>query len=479
MGVLRPAALFLSFGLCSLLAHEANQLDCDLRLFTVMSAWIAAQPEAPAGPLGQAIRQELARKSLTVLPRLRNFVSAHRKTDLATSLSPFISFALVSKGPPDFGFTLQSNELPPDVDALEGFQGLLKTFYEEAEMEELWRRAQPAIERLLGHYQPAIIEAMNQANGYLRHIQSGSLGRRFQIVVDPVGPPGISQSRQYKDDYYVVLTWFEKPSMDEVLHVYLHYLVDPMVMKYAEQLEKKKPLIDFAQGAPLLGENYKSDFVLLTTECLIKALEACIRRQETAALVDRAVKEGFILTLYFHEALAAYEKQEQSLRFFLPEMLEGIDLRKETARLEKVEFARARASAPRAAAPRALKPAEEATEQAERLYSERKLEEAKAGFRQVLEMTDEKPLRARAHFGLARVAVLEKNPALAEELFRKTLELEPDAYTRAWTLVYLGRLEEAAGQRETAARHYRAALEVEGAPPGARKAAEEALAKWK
>ena len=72
---------------------------------------------------------------------------------------------------------------------------------------------------------------------------------------------------------------------------------------------------------------------------------------------------------------------------------------------------------------------------------------------------------------------LKNEPELAEQLFRKTLELSPDPHTRSWSEIYLGRLAEGYGERAQAAQHYQAALAVEGAPPGARQAAEQGLQK--
>ena len=79
--------------------------------------------------------------------------------------------------------------------------------------------------------------------------------------------------------------------------------------------------------------------------------------------------------------------------------------------------------------------------------------------------------------GVARPCLaIEKDPELAERLFRKVLECEPDAYTKAWTHVYLGRLAEASGERERAVEEYKAALAVEGASALARQGAEKGLA---
>jgi tetratricopeptide (TPR) repeat protein len=78
---------------------------------------------------------------------------------------------------------------------------------------------------------------------------------------------------------------------------------------------------------------------------------------------------------------------------------------------------------------------------------------------------------------LARIAALKRDPELAERLFTKTLELGPDAPVKAWSLVYLARLSEAAGEREPARKYYQEALTVNGASDAARKAAEQGLTK--
>jgi len=93
----------------------------------------------------------------------------------------------------------------------------------------------------------------------------------------------------------------------------------------------------------------------------------------------------------------------------------------------------------------------------------------------VLRETAETPLHAHAYYGLARVAVLQKNPELAERLFQKALDSSPEPRIKAWVLVYLGRLSDAAGDREQATRHYQNALAVEGASATAHKAAEQGV----
>lgn len=466
-------------------AAEQGQLDASPSLFSVLAAINAAGYDAdldsPANhPLRLAVRKHLAAKKPDVLFDLRRFLRDHKPATAGAELSQYISFALSTDGPPDFKLRFLANEVPPDVAPLEGFRELMIRFHREADIDELWRQAQPAFEQAIARYHEPVTRAALEVNGYLRNVTSGYVGRRFQVYVDLLGAPNQIHTRSYADDYYVVVTPSPEPQTSDVRHAYLHYLLDPLVTKYAENVNKKKALADYAHGAPLLEEAYKQDFLLLLTECLIKAVEGRLApASQRQAVVDQALGEGFILTPYFAEHLPLYEKQESAMRFYFTEMVDAIDFKKEERRLEKVEFATARAvrkakPAP-VHAPPPLTGVARTLAMAEDLYRARDLAKARQAFLDALQQTDEKTLHAKAYYGLARIATLANDPELAERLFQKVLELAPEPADRAWCLVYLGRLNDLAGERERAAGNYKAALAVEGATPAARQAAEKGL----
>ena len=464
-------------------AAEQTQLEGNSTLFSVMAALNAAGYDADAAspanhPLRAAVRQHLESKRLPIVSQIRNFIATHKKNDTTADLAQYISFALTSGEPPGFAPRFSGVEIPPDVEALEGFHALMVEFHREAGIDELWQKVQPQMEQSLARYHAPVARALLEVNGYLRNPTSGYMGRRFFVYLDLLAPPNQVQTRSYKDDYYIVVTPSAEPRIDDVRHAYLHYLVDPLATKYAEEINKHRSLIDFALGAPALEELYKSDFLLLTTESLIKAIES--RMSKSPALGKQALEEGFILTPFFAEHLPAYEKQEAAMRLYFPDMIAAIDVRKETKRLDQVKFAAARVQKTAPAAPvveRPASPAETALEEAEKLYASRDMDRAREKFLGILKLTEDKPLHARVYYGLSRIAVLQKNLDLAEQLFRKTLELSPDPHTRSWTEVYLGRLYENTNTPETALEHYKSALAVEGAPPGARQAAEQGLRK--
>jgi hypothetical protein len=107
----------------------------------------------------------------------------------------------------------------------------------------------------------------------------------------------------------------------------------------------------------------------------------------------------------------------------------------------------------------------------------------------ILEQGSDKEAHAKAYYGLARIAAMQRDPETAEKLFQKSLDLGSDAQVKAWCHVYLARLgeaaakaadqaghpEEAAKERGQAAEHYQAALAVAGASDAAKQAAQQGL----
>jgi tetratricopeptide (TPR) repeat protein len=462
--------------------QQGGQLDASITIFTVLAALHAGGfdweiDSASSHPLRQAIRDHLADQDLAIIRALKTFVGEHRQRDPMREFGQYLSYALLIDGPPNFAYRVPVAALPPEAAELVGLNSLLATFYREANVGELWKTAQPYFNQSIAQLHEPVSRAVLQANAYLRNPTSGSLGRRSQIYVDLLGPPNQVQTRSYLDDYFVVVTPAGDVPIDDIQHAYLHYLLDPMVLKYSAMLKEKHALGDFALGSPILDDQYKSDFILLSTECLIKAVES--RLQRKPALVTQALREGFILTPVFAEQLAEYEKQDRSFRLHLPEMIDAIDLKREDKRLENVQFTSDRPvrsiRVERVEKPAELSAVEKQFEAAEAAYTGRNLTAAKDLYLRLLQGPDEKSIHAKSYYGLARIAVLERDPELADRLFRKVLELGPDASTKSWSLLYLARLADSQGDREQAQEHYKAALAVEGAPDSVRQAAEKGL----
>lgn len=466
-------------------AAQQARLDADRTLFNVLAAinlaGYDAEIDSPSNhPLRKQIRAELESRKLGITPELKRFFAAHRKRDWTAELSQYISFALSVKDDGQYHWRYREEELPPDAASLDGFGALMTRFHREADLDALWKRVEPVHQQALERFHYPVTTALQQVDAYLRVPSLGTSGRQFRVYIDLMAAPHHVQARSYGDDFFVVLTPSPELHIPEIRQAYIAFIVDPYATRFAANLEKKKPLIDLAGAAPLLPDVYKTDFLLLTTKCLVRAIEARLApASQREALVKQALGEGYILTPYFAEALVDYEKQESSMRLYYPEMIDAINLAKEDRRLADVQFLTQpveRKVIVRAAEEKTeLTGARKTLDDAENLYDARKLDLSREKFLAALEETQEKPLQARATYGLARIAALQNNPELSFKLFERVLELEPDPPTAAWTHIYLGRLSALAGEDDEAIRHFETASKIEGASRAAKEAAAKAL----
>ncbi len=464
-------------------AADQNQLDASEPLFTVMAAINAVgfnSGLATSPPIRKQVREFIAARHPSVLPELREAyaAAAYRRSDTEI-LTEFLSLGLSLKAAPGFEWRVREVEIPPAAMALDHFRVLLPRFYQEAGIAELWKRSQGAIEAELARYQPAVIQTVTEVNAYVRNPGFGYLGRHFQVYFDMLTPPNVVQTRSYADDYFVVISPSNEPRVQDIRHAYLYFLMDPLGTKYGMDLKEKSSLAAFAAAAPALGENFKEDFVLLSVASLVKAIES--RMTHNPAMVEQALLEGYILTPYFAEQLAVYEKQPESMKLFFPRMVSDISVRKENKRLSEVKFAPA--PAPRSVvattntavsgsvASRTLESAEDT------LYQKKDLETARSLYQKSLDQPGEAEEHARAYFGLARIALQQKDLDRAEQLFKKTLESSPDDVTRGWSQYYLGQM--AMNQNPPdpaeAGRRFRETIALAGANPKTRELAQKAL----
>ena len=96
-----------------------------------------------------------------------------------------------------------------------------------------------------------------------------------------------------------------------------------------------------------MDESFKDDVSLLVTECLIRAIEvrtsgsSKVPEEQRQAAVEQSVKQGYVLTPYFYDALAKFEKSPVGLRNGYSDLISAIDLGKEEKRAAQIQFATA------------------------------------------------------------------------------------------------------------------------------------------
>jgi tetratricopeptide (TPR) repeat protein len=481
------AACLLSLFIAASKLHAADslQLDANENLFYVLAAMNAAGYDEGINlpdnsDLRKQLRKYLSEQNISGLADLKLFYRRHMARPGPSAgvqdLSQYISWALSVTGPPDFAWRTRDVEVPPDAKALEGFTPLMIDFYRQANLEKLWRQCRPTYEKELEKYHTPILNMTVKVDGYLRVSTAGYLGRRFSVFVDLLAAPEQIQTRNYGDDAFVIVTPSKEPRMYDIRHAYLHYQLDPIMIKYGMDLAQKRSLIDLVQLSPL-EQHYKDDFVLLANESLIKAVEC--RVDKTKGCADQAMRQGYVLTQYFLEQLPGFEQQQQGMRFYAEEMINAIDLKQESERIAAIKFdsgALQRVAKQVAVAGPELSPSAKTLEQAEDLYAAKNYTQAKDLFLKALEQTGSSAEHAQSWYGLGRIALHQNQPDAAVKFFEKTITGSPDGFTKSWTLFYLGGLAKAAGEDSKAADFYKDAIAVPGASTTTLDAARKALA---
>ncbi|MEO8099080.1 MAG: tetratricopeptide repeat protein [Acidobacteriota bacterium] len=457
-------------------------LDANPTLFATLAAINAAgydtDIDSPSNnPLRKQLRDHLAKLNIPILPALRRFVRDHKKPNAAEDLGQYISFALLSKGAPDFGPAMPNFPPPADADGLHELPALLAAFYRDADVPALWEAVQPAVEAALSQYTDPVSRAIQGVNAYLRNPQNPLTKGRFQVFVDLLGAPNQAHARIYLDEYFVVLTPSAEPRIDEIRHHYLRFWSDSIGFRYADGIYKLRSLGDFALGSPLLTQQYRDDFSLLAVESFVRAMEARITKQPEQ--VTQAMREGFVLAPAFADLLPKYETQTDTMREYFGDLLKGIDMRREAVRLAKIDFVTERATrvvrVTVPAKPPVLTGVAKTLQDAEDLFDKKDYAGARSAWNALLANTAEKPPQARAYYGLGRVALSDRDPERADQLFRKVLELQPDASTQAWSLLYLGKLADSQGEAESAKQFYQQSLAVAGLPDQVKREAQQGL----
>src|SRR5215831_13195247 len=252
-------------------------VDGSEAMFTTMCALLAAgfQSDVSAenwSPMRAQIRERMQRQQGPAVEVLRNFYHQHELTDPGAMLSRYIWFGLVSGPAPNFAPTLRRDELPPEVIALEGFQEILSNYYKEQKIGELWRQVQPVYNREIERLHDPISDIVFVSTGYLREILDPANPRTFTVVVEPlVGR--ITNVRNFGDHYALVVGGAEQLQLDTVRHAFLHYLLDPLPLRYSHVIAVKHPLFEIAAAAPRLDPSLKDDFPSYFAECTVRAVE--------------------------------------------------------------------------------------------------------------------------------------------------------------------------------------------------------------
>jgi tetratricopeptide (TPR) repeat protein len=473
-------------------------VDSSEAMFTTMCAMLASGFESDVSaenwhPLRIQLRDRMQHQEGPAVDAIREFYKQHVSGDPGETLSRYLWFGLVAGPAPNFKPTLRREDLPPEVLTLEGFNELLSRYYQEQHIGQLWRQIQPSYNREIERMHEAVSQIVFVATGYLRAIAQPSDPRTFTIVVEPlVGR--ITNVRNFGDHYAIVLSGADEIPTDVVRHAYLHFLLDPLPLRYSHVVAVKRPLFEKAAAAPRLAPDLKDDFPSYFAECTVRAVELKLKKTspgEREAALECDDSDGYVVVRPLFNALQKFEGSEPSMALFFPDLVRSIDASAELRRVSELHFASAdqhrksneladeEVARRRAALPGTVPNDPEAIAaltEGERRISEKNPRAAEASFQRVIAKY---PEQTRAWYGLGLVAMLDHDGARAKDIFGRLTTGEhaasPDPMVLAWSHVYLARIYDGEGEPRRAEAEYQAALTVPGGPEQARQAAKKGL----
>jgi tetratricopeptide (TPR) repeat protein len=442
-------------------------------------------------PVRQKIRDQVnaaiqaSAEAQNTRDQLCAYVRQHELSDSSHNLSQYVSLALYVTPPPELTNSVPLTEMPPDSTQVVELLPVLRKFAREIDLHYIWITARPQYDAIVNSLHDSLTKMIVGTNAYLKMPANVTTDSRFAVVLEPLLDPGQTNARVYGADYVVVTspTRDDKVRMDEIRHTYLHFELEPLLYARASSMDRLLPFLKTVREAPL-EYTFRSDIVSLVTECMIRAVEArtmptgvapfkapavvthsefaTVERERHAteqkaeavrqAAVKRDMEQGYVLTAYFYDKLVGFEKEPQSFKETIGEIVYGMDVPSEVSRAKRVTFSQQNEG----------DVVHHSTRQLHGLdLAEIKLMQGDVNGAATLahqELDRHTGDIARADFLLARCAVMQRNIEDARHYFEETVRLGKDPRLLAWSHIYLGRMYDLEHSRDEAVAEYQQAL---------------------
>ncbi len=435
---------------------------------------------------------------------LCGYIHEHELSNPGRALAQYISLALYLSPPPELKPIAEQTDMPPDALGVINILPLLRDFADKASLHSIWLKHRPEYTEIVDRVHDPMTRMILATNVYLKVPVSSYDGRRLLILVEPMLSPNTPNARIYASDYAIVTSPNSVGTikLDQIRHLYLQYVLDPLVYARAQSITRLNPLLKPVQEAPI-EFLFKSDVMALVTECMIKAIEArtldtgpaptkptgsrtraeLARYDEEMSSYDRQgellrrkqveldMRQGWVLTDYFYGQFATLEHTPEGLSESMGEMVYGMDVDRVRHQAEQIQFL------PQSSTDfvTLVRPAPTGLMLAEKKLLEGDLDGAEALADRSL--ADPHQDHGDAMFVKARVHLLQSDPQDSFDEFQDVVHTAHTPHTLAWAHIYLGRLYDAKQptERQHALTEYHAALSVPGLTPDARSAAETGL----
>ncbi len=338
IAALHPAAAQLS--------SQSITVQTNQQVFAIMCALDAAGFDANSTtldmyPAHAALRARMLQWNGPAAQTMREFYQKHEFVSSDETLSPFLSFALVVGPPPDFPFVISHNDIPPAVTPIDDFGDVLRNFYVEAHLDREWATVQPETDAEVARLTGPMRQVVFQTTAYLRELMTPVVSRTFTVYVEPFVGNRVN-FRNIGNHYAMIVGPGPALPMDSIRHGFLHFLLDPLTLKYQQVISTRRALLQVADRAPLLPPAYHDDLVGFFDESLVRAAELRLEKLPAArveSVLSEADRTGFILVRPLYQQLTVFEKSEPAMTFYFPSLVQGVNVAAEEQRFQNFQFA--------------------------------------------------------------------------------------------------------------------------------------------
>ncbi len=339
------ALLFLLF-LSSVIYAQSSIIDLniDKRLFISYAFMNVAGNDGEwrkegMNPIRIEVRNVLkARIDSAFVNKIQKYVN---ENDLG-SWSYYGPYALMNDGPPNFNLDIDFENSTPDsnlVHKLKGFREFFVAFYNDYDIEGLWNKYYPLMQKENQKYEPYANKALLNITNYCRIDENYFTNRTRQIYYQtiPLMSYFTAQTVKVNAAIYIISGPTDgEPSEASFYHEALHHPIGEIIVKYTDLINEYSNL-NRLNKAELGYSNWLEFF----EECLVRTIDRRMgsklfneNNDELLKSIFSEYKIGMLLCPYLNEELEKYEKTEISLEAYFPRLLVNLDFNKEQARLD-------------------------------------------------------------------------------------------------------------------------------------------------
>lgn len=198
----------------------------------------------------------------------------------------------------------------------------LREFYIKADIESLYKKYKPYYDTEINKIEDDSLTALVLINNFLKIDINDipSLCIEVNLLESYGRNTGFGLVDKYKGKGVMVIGPSTEPDTQNIVHEYLHAVINPVLDNLSADVNKlsyKMKAVPQNSQAKL----YYSEWVSIVEESIVRAVDYRTTGNSRKSTIDKAVKDGFILTDYFDKRFDEYKDYNGSLSSFIKMLL--------------------------------------------------------------------------------------------------------------------------------------------------------------